>query len=80
VIRIRDINQDRSKDVVGKGTTQTSCGDNTSAALETKDAPKGPAAFDLHKLPEQEKPPKGPQKIVDEADKEESFYDGLVEG
>ncbi|KAJ4183447.1 hypothetical protein NW759_017078 [Fusarium solani] len=48
--------------------------------LETKDEPKGPAAFDPHKLPEQKKLPKGLQKIIDEADEEENFYDELVEG
>ncbi|KAI8649076.1 Mitochondrial fission process protein 1 [Fusarium keratoplasticum] len=48
--------------------------------LEAKDEPKDPAAFDPHKKPEQKKLPKGLQKIMDEADEEENFYDELVEG
>ncbi|KAI0022122.1 mitochondrial 18 KDa protein-domain-containing protein [Xylariomycetidae sp. FL0641] len=36
--------------------------------------------FDPNRLPERRKLPKGLQKIVDKSDKDESFYDELVEG
>lgn len=36
--------------------------------------------FDPDKLPQREKLPKKLQKIMDKADKEDSFYDELVEG
>jgi len=48
---------------------------------EDKDAKDGvPKAFDPAKLPDREKLPRSLQKIVDKADKEENFYNELVEG
>ena len=81
MFRIHDINQDLSKMWWGKRPHKPPVGTSPQQSpLETKDEPKGPAAFDPHKLPEQKKLPKGLQKIIDEADEEENFYDELVEG
>ena len=45
-----------------------------------KDAGKEPAAPDPNKLPNREKLPAALQQIVDKSDKEDNFFDELVEG
>ena len=41
---------------------------------------KEPPAFDSNKLPDGKKLPPALQKIVDKSDKEDNFFDELVEG
>jgi mitochondrial fission process protein 1 len=47
------------------------------SAKEVKDAVK---EFDASKLPDRHALPKGLQKIIEESDKEDNFYDELVNG
>lgn len=65
--------------------------DKTEPAKDKKpETPPSPAAntssrsdvneFDPDKVPTQRKLPKDLQKIVDKADKDENFFDDLVEG
>jgi mitochondrial fission process protein 1 len=51
-----------------------------AVVVEAKEVPKDRKAFDPDKLPEREKLPDGLQKLVDKADKNESFYDELLDG
>lgn len=46
----------------------------------TNDLKKGAADFDPKKLPDREKLPKKLQTIVDKSDKEDNFFDELVDG
>jgi fission process protein 1 len=58
--------------------------DNTTKPAQTTsatdDLKKAVTDFDPKKLPEREKLPKKLQKIIDKSDKEENFFDELVEG
>ncbi len=51
-----------------------------SKSSTPQDATKKPAEFDASKLPQREKLPPKLQKIVEKSDKEENFFDELVEG
>ncbi len=46
----------------------------------TKDLKKAAADFDPNKLPNKEKLPPKLQKIIEKADKEDNFFDELVDG
>jgi len=68
----------------GKGSDKGDASNETKAAAkEVKEAAKEvkevAKEFD-NKLPEREKLPKSLQSIVDKHDKDESFYDELVDG
>lgn len=53
-----------------------------AAAEAKKDAttPKSSTEFDPKKLPQREKLPDRLQKIIEKSDKEENFFDEVVEG
>ena len=54
---------------------------DTSSASATKVDPRKDATdFDPDKLPERRDLPKGMQSIMDKADKDDNFFDELVEG
>ncbi len=46
----------------------------------TKDLKKAAAEFDPNKLPKKEKLPPKLQKLIEKSDKEENFFDELVDG
>lgn len=54
--------------------------DDASAAEPSKSNAPRPAPFDPNKLPNREKLPPALQKIVDKQDKDENWYDELVDG
>lgn len=56
--------------------------DDTSSPSQnaTTEPKKAAADFDPNKLPDRQKLPPKLQKIMDKADKEENFFDELVEG
>lgn len=54
---------------------------DTPPAAATKIDPRHDATqFDPDKLPERRNLPKGMQKIVDRSDKDDNFFDELVDG
>jgi mitochondrial fission process protein 1 len=59
-------------------------GSQDKTPKETKEsmteAPADKSKFDANKLPEREKLPVNLQKLVDESDKNENFYDEIVSG
>lgn len=65
--------QDKPKDPPKEPEPNTTAKDAANAAPAV-------AGFDPDKLPEREKLPKKLQKIIDKSDKEENFYDEIVEG
>lgn len=64
----------------GKGSDKDSKKENASAAEPGKSNAPQPAPFDPDKLPDREKLPPALQKIVDKQDKDENWYDELVDG
>ncbi|RYP43547.1 hypothetical protein DL768_009866 [Monosporascus sp. mg162] len=54
--------------------------ESSPASATQADARKDATGFDPDRLPERRKLPKGLQKIVDNSDKDENFFDELVEG
>lgn len=67
----------------GKGSDKDSKAapkENASAAEPGKSNAPQPAPFDPNKLPDREKLPPALQKIVDKQDKDENWYDELVDG
>lgn len=64
----------------GTPTTQNEPPKPSPPESATKDLKKAAAEFDPNKLPNREKLPPKLQKIVEKADKEENFFDELVDG
>ena len=63
---------DKDSKAPSKEEAPTEAGKNTKV--------KGPIPFDPNKLPEREKLPPALQKIVEKSDREENFFDELVDG
>ena len=64
----------------GTPTSKTEPPKPSPAENATKDLKKAAADFDPNKLPNKEKLPPKLQKIIEKADKEENFFDEIVDG
>jgi mitochondrial fission process protein 1 len=67
----------------GKGSDDKKPEDKTPEVKPpgaTADPRKDATAFDPNKLPERRKLPRNLQNIVEKSDKEENFFDELVDG
>ena len=64
----------------GSGSDKTEGSSSSSPAQTNSAKPSPPADFDPAKLPKREKLPSKLQKIVEKQDKDENFFDELVDG
>jgi fission process protein 1 len=64
----------------GTSTQQNEAPKSSSSQNATNDVRKKAGEFDPNKLPQREKLPPKLQKIIEKSDKEENFFDELVDG
>lgn len=69
-----------SSDKPSGAAPQTNTAKPSPSPSATDDLKKAAAEFDPNKLPDREKLPPKLQKIIEKSDKEENFYDELVQG